>query len=57
MVERDEERRTWYGVEGASRYRDQIPDQDNIFDMVRSPERYDSNEEYGTFPFILYCDP
>ena len=50
----DDMRRIWYGEQGSSAHRDQIPDQDNIFDMMRSPEKYDSNEEFGQFPYILY---
>ena len=43
----DDMRRTYYGDQGRSDYREQIPNQDNIFDIVRSDERYDTSENYG----------
>ena len=52
----DEMRRTWYGEEGRIELREQIPDQENIFDVERSDERYDTSENYGQFPYILYAE-
>ena len=50
----DDMRRTWYGEYGRSEYREEIPDQENIFDVERSDERYDTSDNYGQFPYILY---
>ena len=50
----DEMRRTWYGEQGSTEYRDQIQDQENIFDVAYSDEQYNTNSSYGQFPYILY---
>lgn len=50
----DDMRRTYYGDYGRREHREQIPEQENLFDIVNSPERYDSSEGYGQFPYILY---
>jgi hypothetical protein len=50
----DDMRRTFYGDYGRACDRSAIPDQEDIFDIARSDERYDTSEGYGQFPYILY---